>query len=63
LLLAQDWRAGVPEDHLANFVVDLVATLDLSAFYAPYETPGAIQRSFLLSLFLCSLESLGPVTE
>src|SRR5215211_7641599 len=30
----------VPEDHLARFVADLVASLDLSAFYARYGSRG-----------------------
>ena len=29
-----DW---VPEDHLSRFILDVVATLDLSAIYAHYE--------------------------
>jgi transposase len=33
-------RDCVPETHLARFVADLVAQLDLAAFYAPYGTRG-----------------------
>ena len=40
LLLPQDLREWVPEGHLAHHVSDLVDTLDLSAFYAPYEGDG-----------------------
>ena len=32
-----DW---LPENHLARFVVDLVETLDLSAFYRSYQEKG-----------------------
>ena len=40
LLLPQDLREWVPEGHLAHHVSDLVDTLDLGAFYAPYEGDG-----------------------
>ena len=40
LLLPQDLREWVPEGHLAHHVSDLVDTLDLRAFYAPYEGDG-----------------------
>src|SRR3954452_5696656 len=33
-------RDCLPENHLARFVADLVASLDLSAFYARYGTRG-----------------------
>ncbi len=33
-------RDCVPETHLARFIVDLVAQLDLSAFYARYAPRG-----------------------
>lgn len=35
LLLPPDLRDWVPEGHLAPYVNDLVASLDLRAFYAP----------------------------
>ena len=37
LLFPEDLREWVPEGHLAHQVNDLVDSLDLSAFYAPYE--------------------------
>ena len=40
LLLPSDPREWVPEGHLAHQVSDLVDSLDLSAFYAPYEGDG-----------------------
>ena len=40
LLLPSDPREWVPEGHLAHQVSDLVGSLDLSAFYAPYEGDG-----------------------
>ena len=38
--LPADLRKWVPEDHLARQVGDLVESLDLSAFYSPYEGDG-----------------------
>ena len=40
LLLPSNPREWVPEGHLAHQVSDLVDSLDLSAFYAPYEGDG-----------------------
>ena len=40
LLLPPDLRDWVPEGHLAHYVNDLVASLDLRAFYAPYDGDG-----------------------
>ena len=40
LLLAPDMREWLPEDHLAWFVIDAVAELDLSAFLAAYRADG-----------------------
>ena len=40
LLLPPDLRDWVPEGHLAHHVSDLVDSLDLSVFYAPYEGDG-----------------------
>src|SRR5271165_2054152 len=39
-LLAPDVRDWLPEGHLAWFVLDAVAELDLSAFYAAYRRDG-----------------------
>ena len=40
LLLPPSLREWLPEGHLAWFVIDAVAQLDLSAFYAAYRTDG-----------------------
>ena len=40
LLLAPDLREWVGEGHLAHHVSDLVDSVDLSGFYAPYEGDG-----------------------
>src|SRR6201982_1651568 len=39
-LLAPDVRDWLPEGHLAWFVLDAVAEMDLSAFYAAYRRDG-----------------------
>jgi transposase len=40
LLLPPSLRAWLPEGHLAWFVIDAVAQLDLAAFYAGYRADG-----------------------
>src|SRR3954465_3670222 len=40
LLLPPSLREWLPEDHLAWFVVESVAELDLDAFYAAYRSAG-----------------------
>ena len=40
LLLAPSLRDWLPEDHFAWFVLDAVAAMDLSAFYAAYRHDG-----------------------
>src|SRR6266536_6692279 len=40
LLLAPSLREWLPEEHLAWFVIEAVAELDLSAFYAGYRQDG-----------------------
>ncbi len=40
LLLAPDLRDWLPEDHLAWFLIDAVAELDLSAFLGDYRSDG-----------------------
>ena len=40
LLLPPSLREWLPEDHLAWFVLDAVAALDLEAFYASYRRDG-----------------------
>lgn len=39
-LLPPDVRGWLPEGHLAWFVLDAVAEMDLSAFYATYRRDG-----------------------
>src|SRR4029453_13785751 len=40
LLLPPSLREWLPEGHLAGFVIDAVATMDLSRFYAAYRVDG-----------------------
>src|SRR3954447_24685099 len=40
LLLPPDLRDWLPDDHLAWFVLDVVAALDLAGFYASYRLDG-----------------------
>ncbi len=40
LLLPPSLREWLPEDHLAWFVIDAVARVDLAAFYAAYRADG-----------------------
>lgn len=39
-LLPPDVREWLPADHLAWFVIDAVAEMDLSAFYGAYRADG-----------------------
>ena len=45
-LLAPDVRDWLPEGHLAWFVLDAVAEMDLSAFYAAYRRDGWGRRAY-----------------
>ncbi|SCX34564.1 hypothetical protein SAMN02799620_06378, partial [Mycolicibacterium fluoranthenivorans] len=40
MMMPPSVREWLPEDHLAFFVLDVVAELDLSAFYAAYRIDG-----------------------
>src|SRR5919108_3097170 len=40
MLLPPDLREWLPAGHLAHFVIDTVAELDLAAFYAAYRADG-----------------------
>jgi len=55
-LLPPDVRDWLPEDHLAWFVIDAVADMDLSAFYAAYRADGhgraAYEPSTVVALLL-----------
>jgi hypothetical protein len=41
LLMPPSVREWLPEDHLAFFVVDVVAELDLTPFFTAYRLDGA----------------------
>jgi transposase len=55
-LLPPDVREWLPGDHLAWFVIDAVAAMDLSAFYAAYRADGlgraAYEPSLMVALVL-----------
>src|ERR687898_254945 len=55
-LLPPDVREWLPVDHLAWFVIDAVAEMDLSAFYAAYRADGhgraAYEPSLMVALIL-----------
>jgi hypothetical protein len=55
-LLPPDVRDWLPADHLAWFVIDAVAQMDLSAFYAAYRADGhgraAYEPSTMVTLIL-----------
>lgn len=46
LLFPPSPREWVPEGHLAFFIADTVAALDLEAFYAPYDGDGRRNQPF-----------------
>jgi transposase len=46
LLFPPSPRAWLPEGHLAFFIADTVAALDLEAFYAPYDGDGRRNQPF-----------------
>jgi hypothetical protein len=54
--LPPDVREWLPADHLAWFVIDAVAQMDLSAFYAAYRADGhgraAYEPSLMVALVL-----------
>jgi len=55
-LLPPDVREWLPADHLAWFVIEAVAEMDLSAFYAAYRVDGhgraAYEPSMMVALVL-----------
>ena len=55
-LLPPDVREWLPEDHLAWFVVDAVAVMNLERFYAVYRDDGhgraAYEPSMMVALLL-----------
>ena len=60
-LLPPDVREWLPGDHLAWFVIDAVADMDLSAFYAAYRADGhgraAYEPSSMVALVLLRLRA------
>jgi transposase len=60
-LLPPDVREWLPGDHLAWFVIDAVAEMDLSAFYAAYRADGhgraAYEPSLMVALVLYAFAS------
>ena len=46
LLFPPSPRDWLPEGHLAFFIADTVAAVDLQAFYAPYEGDGRRNQPF-----------------
>src|ERR1700757_2921028 len=58
-LLPPDVREWLPADHLAWFVIDAVAEMDLDAFYASYRADGhgraAYEPSVMVTLVLYSV--------
>lgn len=58
-LLPPDVRDWLPSDHLAWFVIDAVASMDLSGFYAAYRADGhgaaAYEPSVMVTLVLYSV--------
>jgi transposase len=56
LLLPPSLREWLPEDHLAWTIMEAVAEMDLSAFYASYRTDGhgrpAYEPSMMVALLL-----------
>jgi transposase len=60
-LLPPDVREWLPADHLAWFVIDAVAEMDLAAFYAAYRTDGhgraAYEPALMVALVLYAFAS------
>jgi transposase len=56
-LMPPSLREWLPEDHLAWFVIDAVAEMDLNGFYADYRADGhgraAYEPSMMVALLLC----------
>ena len=57
-LMAPDLRGWLPDGHLAWFVIDTVAAMDLDAFYAAYRVDGrsrpAYDPAMMVALLLCA---------
>ena len=55
-LMPPDMRDWLPDDHLAWFVLDAVAVMDLDAFYAGYRADGhgrpAYEPAMMIALLL-----------
>jgi transposase len=61
-LLPPDVRDWLPEDHLAWFVIEAVASMDLSSFYAAYRADGhgraAYEPSAMVALILYAFATM-----
>jgi transposase len=55
LLLPPDVREGLPEDHLAWFVIDGVGVMDISRFYAAYREHGHGRAAYEPSMMVAPL--------
>jgi transposase len=64
-LLPPDVREWLPADHLAWFVIDAVADMNLDAFYAAYRADGhgraAYEPSLTVALILYAFGDQGAV--
>jgi transposase len=62
-LMPPDVREWLPEGHLAWFVLDAVASIDLTAFYAVYREDGrsrpAYEPSMMVALLLYAYARAG----
>ena len=52
LLLPQDIREWLPDNHLAHHISDLVDGMDLSVFYAPYAGDGRRNMPYAPSMMV-----------
>jgi hypothetical protein len=53
-LLPPDVRDWLPEGHLAWFVLDAVAGMDLSGFYGAYRVDGVGRRAYDPAMMACA---------
>jgi transposase len=51
-LLPPDVRGLLPADHLARFLIDAVAEMDVAAFYAAYRADGHGRAAYEPSLIV-----------
>src|SRR5215211_6370087 len=64
-LLPPDVREWLPENHLAWFVIDAVAEMDLAAFHSSYRDDGwgraAHDPAMMVALFVYALRDRGAL--